>query len=117
MVAIWNLVILSDRYIFGFRTAGYLSFVMCGCFAAVFLTAPLGYTPGKWLVRDPVFAYRWRWVSWWLALLLALLFLRGSYVSIWGNGPSREDIWGEGTRMERHYQGRGCPVSVDGLLQ
>lgn len=111
MAAIWNVVILSDRYVFGFQVAGYPSYILCGLYAVIFLTAPLGVKPGKWLVRDPSFAHRWRWVFWWLAVVLAVAFLRGSYLSIWGNGPSRAGTQGEGialcqaAQLRRQLQG------------
>lgn len=101
MGIVWNAVILSDRHVFGFRAFGYLTIVMCGCFAVFFLTAPMGMTPGKWLVRNQAFAYRWRLVFWWLALVLSFIFFFGAYDAIWKDGMGRRAPTGEETARVR----------------
>lgn len=69
VVVVWNLLFGVDRLILGSLRCGYLSLLACAGFAVLFLTAPMAKQPGRWLVKDQQVVDRFRWVSWYIALL------------------------------------------------
>lgn len=71
--AAWNLLLLGDEWLGGERSFGFLSVIAYLGTTALAATAPLGLPPGTWLGIKKEFAFRWRWIFWYVGLLTAAL--------------------------------------------
>lgn len=85
VVVAWNLLALLDLYQTGPDHVGIFAILACIGLSLLSFTAPSDLAPGKWLLRRPQFAARWRWAFWYigiassgLAVLLAIQLLGGN---------------------------------------
>lgn len=84
MVVMWNVLFLIDRGLLGFPVVGPFATLALLLFSALAFTIPKMRLPGSWLVKEERFVRRWRYVFWYIGVLLAVMAIVAVYDLVFG---------------------------------